>query len=448
MAGIRITLKETGQQSIARLWVYNPNEEKEPDYLIHFRRSYHYQGEFGFDWMRKNCTKNCEELKKEYYDCEKNEKVELLKDKEYFVPWLSMFPNQNNVKLLLEIEIINKNGIQEDDYIVLKPTKGISFNPNTIKLSEIPTEEERKKDISNYLSIADQKAVVEIFCNKLEKDVCVDILSSKGKVVGKLNIIANNEILPLKVKFVKVCSKKDLEKLKGKYDLFIEDLKNFIKNRSLNQALIEPKIIEEDFNKLEFINTDDLSKENFITEGIIKYSVASKNIKNKYNLNSFKGIIVFFCYFDNEKSSAGTAECLPLDNPFLFIYKNSASESDLAHEIGHVLGLVHSFGGKEYENVKSQSENNINYYKTLFQDLKKKYKNQDLSKQKQQIDKYISDENKKISEVEELFSKNKYEFSEGQTTNIMDYQEDRKEQKDFFHWQWLVMREEVKKYYS
>ena len=49
MAGIRITLKETGQQSIARLWVYNPNEEKEPDYLIHFRRPQNYEGEFGFD---------------------------------------------------------------------------------------------------------------------------------------------------------------------------------------------------------------------------------------------------------------------------------------------------------------------------------------------------------------------------------------------------------------
>ena len=52
MAGIRITLKETGQQSIARLWVYNPNEEKEPDYLIHFRRPQNYEGEFGFDWVR------------------------------------------------------------------------------------------------------------------------------------------------------------------------------------------------------------------------------------------------------------------------------------------------------------------------------------------------------------------------------------------------------------
>jgi len=53
MAGIRITLKETGQQSIARLWVYNPNEEKEPDYLIHFGRPKFYDGYFGFDYMRQ-----------------------------------------------------------------------------------------------------------------------------------------------------------------------------------------------------------------------------------------------------------------------------------------------------------------------------------------------------------------------------------------------------------
>ena len=77
MAGIRITLKETGQQSIARLWVYNPNEEKEPDYLIHFRRPETYDGEFGFDWMRDDYSTICnnyEELKKEYYDCEKMKK--------------------------------------------------------------------------------------------------------------------------------------------------------------------------------------------------------------------------------------------------------------------------------------------------------------------------------------------------------------------------------------
>lgn len=73
MAGIRITLKETGQQSVARLWVYTPPESKkkeEPDYLIHFRRPETYDGEFGFDWMRDNYHDNTvidsdyEELKK------------------------------------------------------------------------------------------------------------------------------------------------------------------------------------------------------------------------------------------------------------------------------------------------------------------------------------------------------------------------------------------------
>ena len=71
MAGIRITLKETGQQSIARLWVHTPPEsekKEEPDYLIHFRRPETYNGEFGFDWMRDDYSTVCnnyEELKKE-----------------------------------------------------------------------------------------------------------------------------------------------------------------------------------------------------------------------------------------------------------------------------------------------------------------------------------------------------------------------------------------------
>lgn len=104
MAGIRITLKETGQQSVAKLWVYSPPKsetEEALNFLIHFRRPDNYDGEFGFDWMRDDYNTVCnnyKELKKEYYDCEKNEKVELPKGKEYFVPWLSMFAKQKDTE--------------------------------------------------------------------------------------------------------------------------------------------------------------------------------------------------------------------------------------------------------------------------------------------------------------------------------------------------------------
>ena len=172
MAGIRITLKETGQQSIARLWVYNPNE---PDFLIHFRRPEDYYGEFGFDWMRDNYHDNTvidsdyEKLKKEYYDAEKNEKVEL-GHKEYFVPWLSIFPKQEDdklkqeVKLRIEVEVLNNYRIQDDDYIKIPSKAGIIFNPDKIKVSEI-----------------NKNTTIEVICKEpLGRDICITVIDKNN----------------------------------------------------------------------------------------------------------------------------------------------------------------------------------------------------------------------------------------------------------------------------
>ena len=139
MAGIRITLKETGQQSIARLWVYKPEpeEKKEPNYLIHFRRPDNYKGEFGFDWMRdeyKNICYNYNELKQEYTPCQ-------IQGQEYFVPWLSMFPNQENVKIALNLENI-KGELSRKDIIKIPPIVGVSFEPSIIKLKDIQKKRE------------------------------------------------------------------------------------------------------------------------------------------------------------------------------------------------------------------------------------------------------------------------------------------------------------------
>lgn len=413
MAGIRITLKETGQQSIARLWVHTPPEsekKEEPDYLIHFRRPETYDGEFGFDWMRDNYSTICnnyEELKKEYYDCEKNEKVELLKDKEYFVPWISMFPEQNDVNLLLELEKISDK-IQDNDYIILKSTKGVSFTPEKIKLKNIPIKKEEKetgegkKEKDEYLPIEKNKAVIKVSCKKLEKDVCIDILNSKGKCVGKLNVMANNEILSLDIKFVGVCSIKNMKHLEDKFGYHIKDASiDYLKKNSFNQFLVKVNLIEEDFKKIEHINTADIPANMKESYGMVNDEGRKWLKKNCKSKEGFKGIIVFYLDVNHIKSSkAGDADTYPLDDQFLFLYLNSAAKNDLAHEMGHVLGLLHTFKQKE-----------------------------DAQRNKAVLD------------------KNPYKYEEGKTTNIMDYIDDWK-RKDFYHWQWLVMREEVKKYYS
>ena len=181
-------------------------KEIERKYLIHFRRPDNYEGEFGFDWMRDNYKEICndyEALKKEYYDAEKKEKVEI-EGQEYFVPWLSMFPNQKGVKLNLEVEKIDDYQVRDDDYIELPAKAGVSFNPDTFKVSEI-----------------NQNTMVEVICETpLISDTTIEVLNKNNKrVVGKLNVFANNEILSLDIKFVKVCKDRHLQLLKEKNEI-------------------------------------------------------------------------------------------------------------------------------------------------------------------------------------------------------------------------------------
>ncbi|NRS89928.1 hypothetical protein HNQ02_002862, partial [Flavobacterium sp. 7E] len=170
---------------------YEPTERKEreveetADFVVNFRRLPDYNGEFGFDWMRDNYKEICadyEKLKCEYTP-------EVINDAEYFVPWISMFPNQQNVKLKLEIDL-KTDTLKDDDIIKLPSKNGISFEPNQIKALEIDGKE------------------IKVNCSTpLTNDVFIDLLDQDNKIIGKLNLA---QIKKLGINF-KLAKKKQMD---------------------------------------------------------------------------------------------------------------------------------------------------------------------------------------------------------------------------------------------
>lgn len=479
MAGIRITLKETGQQSIARLWVYNPNE---PDFLIHFRRPEDYYGEFGFDWMRDDYSTICnnyEELKKEYYDCEKNKKVELLKDKEYFVPWFSMLPKQKDVKLALKLENI-KRELSEKDIIKIPTTESISFEPNEIKLKNIQKKEKEGKEF-----------LVTVTCSKpLTKDICIPVLNKDNKEVGKLNVAKNDVEYHLPVTIINIegngiesrpISASEMEKIFNEKSFQQAFIKTSVKTDTLNKSIEEllsigaisfldesnNKEFKEIYNRTERIVANEKTLE--ILEGIYAKQNSNANkgvnlfvlnierhhfveyIPNKpktygrydiyeeleVNKNGNKTkVYKYICkykteldssykgkYFMLEGGRGGQSNVIPTKKNCCILYQGYDKRMTTVHEIGHLLGL---------------SE----IYKLLISE--ERY---DFLKRKQNL----TEEEKDYIKDYEVMRKYKYfTFPQGSTDNFLDdyikYENDSIPKKSFYRWQWGVMQYEINNY--
>lgn len=420
-------------------------------FTVQFERKVDYKGEFGFDWMREDyqtISQNYEELKKEYKDAQIN-------GSEYFVPYLNMFPNQSNVILNFKLDILEGKP-RKDDIIKLPSKNGISFEPNEVSIKKLQKEQEalEKEEAKGFEGDVSsiERTEIKVICeNALTQDISIELLDKNDLPVGKIIVVKNDETYNVDLKFVIVNTDepRSLKYLKEKFNRSIGDIKTHLEKNSLNQALIKPNIIEKEFDRLDFINLNDLPDEMFNSNRTKINNKGRDELKKRINLgDNFKGLVVFYLGVEHINSKAGDAQSLPLNDQFVYLYLSSALETDLSHEIGHALGLQHTF--VESSDYVTRMNNSKQFYQVQL-DKNSGYLNDSRYNQTQVSDNIEKLNNRmtkidnNIRDYKKVEENNRFKFEQSKTTNLMDYENNHK---DFFQWQWKIMQKEVVKYYN
>lgn len=343
------------------------NPAKKPlELIVHFRRPDDYNGEFGFDWMRddyKDICSNFDELGRDYESMK-------IYGKPYYVPWLAIFPDdhkqqsEKGIRLKLEIESLNNS----EDNIGTK----IGLSTSSPFLLVNPTEIDSQKS----------SHIIEIRCTEKIADDKIFIeardLASQN-LVGKLNILRNDSIYRFTLFLIRLLDDPDkaeneeeksaIERANECYlghinDDWINSVADRVNNFGLNQALIKCDVVFKDIK----IDSKDWIKNGYLTEDkrIIETSFREA-IKPLCENN---GVSVFLCGFLSKGFSSGAAWAGTKPTTLNYVICPQYIDSDgssyakriLLHEIGHVLGLGHTFGNDNTYKLQMLKTDNIMDY--------------------------------------------------------------------------------------
>ena len=422
------------------------NEGEVPNFLVYFERPRNYDGSFGFDWMRNNYKKSkvCEsteyiKLKDEYKPFGSNT-FWVPNNKEYFVPWLSMRKGQLGVKLIVKVKKIDKKSIKKDDFITFEGNS-VSFISEKIYLKDIPKRGLEVTILCNSVSETDRLCNVldssgkivgklNLFRNKTtyELDVRFVEVKFKGVITQAKEMGQPNNFLRhyereynLENNHIKTSINIQNNSLSQahtilKWKKYISDTIN-ISTNLLNQALIEykPNMLPNGDINYEILTVDlgifGINQE--IRDDIVKDKIRMsfndiyfdhidcileqlvKGLGEFYlrTNSNCKGVVVFLIPLvlkqDIYNFEAYSDEPLKEGRFIILLDNDKIKDTTIVHEIGHTLGLVHSFQellidqenrtfvskyifkeGKT-ENIMDYSQNTISFWKWQWEEMQK-----------------------------------------------------------------------------
>ena len=217
------------------------NSDNEPNFFIHFRLPKKYDGDFGFDWLRKEylptseggvgiCVSDINALKKEYYS-EDVENPFSLRGKDYYCSFLNIIPNKK-INLSLVRENLTETPINNSNLIIYFDFNSdlFEFSSTEINFTEVPLEGNGKFKEIEFTCKSPLTQNTEIKIKVKEKGASKD---KKDPEVGKLMVMKNDVQYKLNVRFVEV-------KFAGKIE-YSDSSYNGIFDFSKNLKIIESK---------------------------------------------------------------------------------------------------------------------------------------------------------------------------------------------------------------
>ncbi|MGS2760952.1 hypothetical protein [Sinomicrobium sp. M5D2P9] len=494
-------------------------------FLVHFRRPIGYRGEYGFDWLRDEYIYPIETVANDHDGNPRNAPLELCDDVpalkteykttdvlnsispygyDYYPAWLTMFPNTseaqgthvdqiqaNGIDLDLKIEELEVLSSDTTEIVFESSNNNLIITPTKIPLSELLTEKGQdnlgRGNTRDYY-LANNKVNIKCEGNlpQHEQIKVFAQLNDQREEVGKLMVCKNSDYKNYTIDIYLIKSflnddpsfggsmvDTELAKLGG-----VQGIENYLNKRSLNQSLIKVNLIYDSsrdwvFRKQSLINASNGGKYNGMIQNQSTMLMDTKKymdyINDRFrlqypNLVSRKAIFLYITPFLSP-TSGGASYNSPLNSKHIILFKKNIDHlPSYAHEIGHTLGLEHSFKNdpalSKADLIAQQEAKRTEYRRKIAEQRVAKtqhlneysaYYNSHPEEKREAIRKL--DANIKVyedalSNVEdkiEVINKNPFQFIAKKTENIMDY--DLANQKVFFKWQSKVMREETKQYY-